>query len=146
MDKNVAFADLGMDSDTQPRINSDSGDKLIVQWAPMQSDASLDHFVKDGLVFAGTHLIIDLVGASRLVTSRMSGNLAGSGGRIRGHCYICTSPFLTEWRCVGCCGACRVPYQHPYMAGAGLCRSRRIHVRRCEAAQGHCGAASGFPS
>lgn len=73
MDKNVAFADLGMDSDTQPsRSNSDttstaSGDRTVVQWAPMQSDASLDHFVKkDGLVFAGTHLIIDLVGASRL--------------------------------------------------------------------------------
>ena len=73
MDKNVAFADLGMDSDTQPsRSNSDttstaSSDRTVVQWAPKQPDASLDHFVKkDGLVFAGTHLIIDLVGASRL--------------------------------------------------------------------------------
>lgn len=73
MDKNVAFADLGMDSDTQPsRTNSDitgtaNSDGTVVQWAPTHSDASLDHFVKkDGLVFAGTHLIIDLVGASRL--------------------------------------------------------------------------------
>jgi len=73
MDKNVAFADLGMDSDTQPsRTNSDTtgtanNDGTVVQWAPTHSDASLDHFVKkDGLVFAGTHLIIDLVGASRL--------------------------------------------------------------------------------
>ncbi|MEQ8331629.1 adenosylmethionine decarboxylase [Nisaea sp.] len=73
MDRNVAFADLGMDSDTQPsRTNSDTtgtanNDGTVVQWAPTHSDASLDHFVKkDGLVFAGTHLIIDLVGASRL--------------------------------------------------------------------------------
>lgn len=73
MEKNVAFADLGMDSDTQPsRTNSDTtgtsdSDGTIVQWAPTHADASLDHFVKkDGLVFAGTHLIIDLVGASRL--------------------------------------------------------------------------------
>ena len=73
MDKNVAFADLGMDSDTQPsRTNSDTtgtanNDGTVVQWTPTHSDASLDHFVKkDGLVFAGTHLIIDLVGASRL--------------------------------------------------------------------------------
>ena len=73
MDRNIAFADLGMDSDTQPsRTNSDTtgtanNDGTVVHLAPTHSDASLDHFVKkDGLVFAGTHLIIDLVGASRL--------------------------------------------------------------------------------
>lgn len=76
MDRNIAFADLGMDSDTQPSIsNSDTtntavtAEATVVQLAPQptHSDESLDHFVKkDGLVFAGTHLIIDLVGASRL--------------------------------------------------------------------------------
>lgn len=74
MDRNIAFADLGMDSDTQPsRTNSDTTgttvqmDGTVIPLTPSYSDTSLDHFVKkDGLVFAGTHLIIDLVGASRL--------------------------------------------------------------------------------
>lgn len=76
MEQNIAFADLGMDSDTQPSrtkslntVSAHEAEDNVVRLAtsPTYSDDSLDHFVhKDGLCFAGTHLIIDLTGASRL--------------------------------------------------------------------------------
>ena len=77
---------LGMDSATQPsEFHADSVNRDTVYRGPAprtegedniirlpsagisSSDERLDHFVKkDGLTFAGTHLIIDLWGASRL--------------------------------------------------------------------------------
>jgi S-adenosylmethionine decarboxylase len=77
---------LGMDSATQPsEFQADSVNRDTVYRGPAprtegedniirlpsagisSSDERLDHFVKkDGLTFAGTHLIIDLWGAKRL--------------------------------------------------------------------------------
>jgi S-adenosylmethionine decarboxylase len=80
VDKQLA-AKLGMDSATQPsEFHADSvtrdaalrsdGDGNIIRLPSAgisSSDERLDHFVKkDGLTFAGTHLIIDLWGATRL--------------------------------------------------------------------------------
>jgi S-adenosylmethionine decarboxylase len=82
MDQKLA-AKLGMDSATQPSEfhaapqgadtleARDTGHEDNVIRLPSAgvttSDERLDHFVKrDGLTFAGTHLIIDLWGAKRL--------------------------------------------------------------------------------
>ena len=86
MSKTVAFTDLGVISEARPsRINSEiseagfSGsmtsfkDTNVVALGPRCGDdlysgsVQADHFVeRDGMIFAGTHLIIDLWGASRL--------------------------------------------------------------------------------
>ncbi|WP_193725734.1 adenosylmethionine decarboxylase [Ferruginivarius sediminum] len=58
--------ELGMDSEAVP---SDAQAKIYEFPAAgdTQSDENMDHFiVRDGKCFAGTHLIIDLWGASRL--------------------------------------------------------------------------------
>ena len=85
MDQKLA-AKLGIDSATQPsEFHADSVNRDTVYRGPAprtegedniirlpsagisSSDERLDHFVKkDGLTFAGTHLIIDLWGAKRL--------------------------------------------------------------------------------
>ncbi|HEY9566969.1 MAG TPA: adenosylmethionine decarboxylase [Thalassobaculum sp.] len=79
MDQKLA-AKLGMDSATQPsefladsrdatgRDSATPGNVVRLPSAGVTtSDERLDHFVKrDGLTFAGTHLIIDLWGAKRL--------------------------------------------------------------------------------
>lgn len=76
MDNKLA-AKLGMDSATQPSefhaetLDRDTRSEDNVIRLPSagvtSSDERLDHFVKrDGLTFAGTHLIIDLWGAKRL--------------------------------------------------------------------------------
>jgi len=69
---------LGMDSATQPsEFHADTKDAAarnardnvvrLPSAGVTASDERLDHFVKrDGLTFAGTHLIIDLWGAKRL--------------------------------------------------------------------------------
>ncbi len=69
-------AELGMDSATQPsefqdesaaRHASDDNVIRLPSAGISSSDERFDHFVKrDGLTFAGKHLIIDLWGASRL--------------------------------------------------------------------------------
>ena len=66
-------AKLGMDSATQPsefHANTAYRDDNVVRLPSAgisSSDERLDHFVKrDGLTFAGTHLIVDLWGAKRL--------------------------------------------------------------------------------
>ena len=81
MKESVAFTDLGIVSDTQPsRSISEHAEASAAESAHYQDSANIvplparpvedmqaDHFVeKDGMVFAGTHLIIDLWGASRL--------------------------------------------------------------------------------
>ena len=81
MSKSVAFTDLGIVSDTRPsRSNSEHAEAVTAESKPCYDDANIvplparpaeddqaDHFVrKDGMLFAGTHLIIDLWGASRL--------------------------------------------------------------------------------
>jgi S-adenosylmethionine decarboxylase len=81
MSKSVAFTDLGIVSDTQPsRSNSEHTEVAVAESTYCYDDANIvplparpaeddqaDHFVqKDGMLFAGTHLIIDLWGASRL--------------------------------------------------------------------------------
>ncbi len=81
MTEPITFTDLGMISDTRPsRTNSEHADghatespisrdnDNIVTLAPQQAAIEqVDHFVeRDGVVFAGTHLIVDLWGASRL--------------------------------------------------------------------------------
>ena len=81
MSKSVAFTDLGIVSDTQPsRTNSEHAEAAAAESQYCYDDANIvplparppeddqaDHFVqKDGMLFAGTHLIIDLWGASRL--------------------------------------------------------------------------------
>jgi S-adenosylmethionine decarboxylase len=82
MNGSVAFTDLGMVSDTQPsRTNSEHTEaataaeyentyddaKIVPLPARSADEEQSDHFVhKDGMLFAGTHLIIDLWGASRL--------------------------------------------------------------------------------
>ncbi len=57
-------------SETARRIDpslGSSAEAQIVHGPWTQSDESLDHFVhRDGRIFAGTHLIIDLWGADRL--------------------------------------------------------------------------------
>lgn len=79
--KSVAFTDTGMVSDTRPsRSNSEHAEAVVAEDVihyedpkvvalparPMEND-QVDHFVhRDGMLFAGTHLIIDLWGASRL--------------------------------------------------------------------------------
>ena len=74
---NKLAAKLGMDSATQPSefhaetLDRDTRSEDNVIRLPSAgvttSDERLDHFVKrDGLTFAGTHLIIDLWGAKRL--------------------------------------------------------------------------------
>jgi len=81
MKESVAFTDLGIVSDTQPSrsisehaeaaaaesTNYQDSANIVALPARAIEDAQADHFVeKDGMVFAGTHLIIDLWGASRL--------------------------------------------------------------------------------
>jgi S-adenosylmethionine decarboxylase len=81
MSKSVAFTDLGIVSDTQPsRTNSEHAEvataknentyedpKIVPLPARLADYDQEDHFVeRDGMLFAGTHLIIDLWGASRL--------------------------------------------------------------------------------
>ncbi|MCR9257057.1 MAG: adenosylmethionine decarboxylase [Alphaproteobacteria bacterium] len=70
-----ALHDLGMDleatacpSDIPHNAEPQGGDKPSADIVPFtQSHENLDHFIhKDGEVFAGTHLIIDLWGADRL--------------------------------------------------------------------------------
>ena len=81
MKESVAFTDLGIVSDTQPSRSisehaeataaenvyyQDTANIVALPARPVE-DMQADHFVeKDGMVFAGTHLIIDLWGASRL--------------------------------------------------------------------------------
>ena len=76
MRETVAFTDLGMISDTRPsRTNSEHAEAVYAYDSPSvvalptrqgESEAG-DHFVeRDGMVYAGTHLIIDFWGASRL--------------------------------------------------------------------------------
>jgi len=74
MDRHLATK-LGMDSATQPSefqvetANAVAVDNVVrlPSAGLSSSDERLDHFVKkDGLTYAGTHLIIDLWGASRL--------------------------------------------------------------------------------
>ena len=58
MAKSVALRELGMNSATMP---------ATVDGPQAGETGALDHFVqRDGLCFAGTHLIIDLWGARRL--------------------------------------------------------------------------------
>ena len=81
MKESVAFTDLGIVSDTQPsRSISEHTEAVSAESEHYQDSANIvplparpaedmqaDHFIeKDGMVFAGTHLIIDLWGASRL--------------------------------------------------------------------------------
>lgn len=80
MKKNIALTELGMISETQPsRTNqtkaeaentsaTSGADNVIPLPASHdRSDENWDHFVRqDGLCFAGTHLVLDLWGASRL--------------------------------------------------------------------------------
>jgi S-adenosylmethionine decarboxylase len=77
MGKNIALQELGMKSATQPNSTMTEpytlNDRHEQPHLALQSSAQdgsydgLDHFVeRDGLRFAGTHLIIDLWGAVRL--------------------------------------------------------------------------------
>ena len=75
MKESVAFTDLGIVSDTQPsRSISEHAEAATAESTSYQDSANIvplparpvddmqaDHFVeKDGMVFAGTHLIINL--------------------------------------------------------------------------------------
>jgi S-adenosylmethionine decarboxylase len=81
MNKSIAFTELGIVSDTQPsrsiseraevsttdstRHHTDGN--IVPLPARPAEDEQADHFVeRDGVRFAGTHLIIDLWGATRL--------------------------------------------------------------------------------
>ena len=71
MANSVALARLGMDSGTRAREAlpdsraTETKHRLAV--AATQTDEQLDHFItKDGLTFAGTHLILDLWGCTGL--------------------------------------------------------------------------------
>jgi S-adenosylmethionine decarboxylase len=81
MHKSIAFTDLGIVSDTQPSrsiteraeahaddsTNLDTDGNIVPLPARPVDDDQADHFVeRDGMLFAGTHLIIDLWGATRL--------------------------------------------------------------------------------
>jgi S-adenosylmethionine decarboxylase len=77
MAKNIALQELGMKSATQPNTAQTEHHDLenVENRFPMAIESAEqcdgfdgpDHFVqRDGLTFAGTHLIIDLWGASRL--------------------------------------------------------------------------------
>jgi S-adenosylmethionine decarboxylase len=61
-----SLAQLGMDWDNQPRTTqADNGGKRVAHLKAVEPRA--DHFVeRDGMVYAGTHLIVDLWGATRL--------------------------------------------------------------------------------
>lgn len=66
MAQSATLFQLGMDSDVRPR--KAQAEATGVNHGPWTaSDENLDHFIKrDGKVYAGTHLIIDLWGAERL--------------------------------------------------------------------------------
>jgi S-adenosylmethionine decarboxylase len=74
--KAIALTNLGMISETQPsdthvetteQASVTHADNVVPISGHTSSDERLDHFIKrDGLTFAGTHLIVDLWGASRL--------------------------------------------------------------------------------
>lgn len=56
---------LGRSMAPEPRPQNPTGPRLVC--SNTQSDNSLDHFIKrDGKIYAGTHLIIDLWGAKQL--------------------------------------------------------------------------------
>lgn len=97
-------AKLGMDSATQPsefHVESpaarDTGSEDNVIRLPSAgvtaSDERLDHFVKrDGLTFAGTHLIIDLWGAKRLdeiahIEAALKDCVTAAGATLL-HCHL----------------------------------------------------------
>lgn len=102
MDHKLA-AKLGMDSATQPsEFHADSTDAArdgrdnvvrLPSAAVTASDERLDHFVKrDGLTFAGTHLIIDLWGAKRLddlahIESALKDCVTAAGATLL-HCHL----------------------------------------------------------
>lgn len=79
MRKSVAFTDLGIVADTQLSLSEHAEATVaestyclkVANIVPLPArpaeEGQADHFVqKDGMLFAGTHLIIDLWGASRL--------------------------------------------------------------------------------
>ena len=97
-----------------------------------EEDERLDFFVKkDGLEFAGIHLLIDLSGATRLddletVEAALRESAIVSGATILN---VDSAPFRAEWRNFRCCRVVGEPYLHPHVAGAGFCGAGHLHVR-----------------
>lgn len=65
MFRHDALCQLGMDLD--PRSSTAQEESLVSRRAPVPPDAAKDHFiVRDGVTYAGTHLIIDVWDAKRV--------------------------------------------------------------------------------
>ena len=120
MAKSVALRELGMNSATMP---------ATVDGPQAGETGALDHFVqRDGLCFAGTHLIIDLWGARRLDDIAFIETTLRRRGCDATLLRIPAS-FHAQWRCLRRRRSGGISYQHPHLAGAPIRGPRCVHVR-----------------
>ena len=134
-----ALSPLGMVSD----IPSENQTRLE------RREAQKDYFVeKDGVKFAGTHLLVDLWGASNLARSGADRSRAARGGARRPARRSCTAISTISRRTAACQrrgGAGGKPHLDPHVAGAGFRRGGHLHVRRLRSVSLAAGAEGGVP-
>ena len=134
-----ALSPLGMVSEL-PSSNQSSSD-IARAHVEEQFDEQKDYFVeKDGVKFAGTHLLIDLWGASNLGDPAHIDRALREAADAAGATILSFPPFLPQWRRERRVGVGREPHLHPHVAGAGFRCDRRVHVRRMQSLQGYPGA------
>ena len=89
------------------------------------NDDQKDHFItRNGLTYAGSHLIIDLWEAEGLddrdrIEKALIDAVNAAGATLL-HIHLHT--FSRRRRHIWCCRARGEPYQRPYLARKGLCR------------------------
>ena len=90
-----------------------------------------DYFVeRDGVKFAGTHLLIELWQACRLndldwVDQMMREAVAACGATLLN---TGSALFFSSWWNLRCGGSRRIAYEYSYVARTRLCGTRRFYV------------------
>ena len=106
-----------------------------------------DYFIeRDGIRYAGGHLLLDMWGARHLTDPKVIESILSPGSRsLGGDDPACTfSPVRRgRWR-LRRAGAGRVAHQHSHLAGTGLRRHRHFHVRRLRSVEGRSRAGGGL--
>ncbi len=120
-----------------PRVRATARPVAVI--VSPSNDDQKDHFItKNGVSYAGSHLIIDLWEAEGLADrERIEAALIDAvteAGATLLHIHLHT--FEEGGWHLGRGGAGGKPHLGPHLAGKGLCRVRRLHVRRRPAPQG----------
>ena len=141
-----ALSPLGMVSElpSSNQMQSDAERTVVIAGTEVQKDYFVE---KDGVKFAGMHLLVDLWGAQSVRSGSYrpcparSGRSGGRDDSARPF-----PPLLAERRRQRRAGAGGKPHLDPHVAGARLRRDRHLHVRRLRSVRRTAGAEGGVPA